>query len=542
MGKWELHTDGEALCRYIDSCVPERTSLYVLAHNAFFDVQACGFFRYFTELGWTLSFIYEAGLSYILTIKSGRRTIKVLSTTNWFQTSLKKLGDLIDLPKLDIDLNEDDYESVKAYCKRDTEIIVKAVEGYLLMLEQNDLGKFGLTRASQSFHAFRHRFMDVSIAVHTNEEIVNLERSAYMGGRTEAFYLGTHHAKDFVSLDINSMYPHIMRTFDLPRELVDYKEDIIETDLDGLLSRYCVVAECEVSTPEPVYAKRMDDKIIFPIGEFTAFLTTPGVKYAYETGQLVRVKRIALYNKANLFSEYIDYFYALRQKYKSEGNTTYEQICKYFMNSLYGKFGQKQPIETKTDVHAPGMYIRHELFDTVTGEMETETILCNKRIIHSGFTESANSFVSIPAHITEYGRFMLWSLIKHAGVDNVLYCDTDSIKMESRYLDRVGDYLDNDELGKLKVEERFNEFTINGCKDYRTENTIKLKGVPKSAETNADGSYSYQSFLSQSSHLRLQTMDSYIIRDVRKVCSRVYTKGVVNYDGTVVPIRLFDFD
>ena len=40
-GKWEYHNDPEKLCEYIESCVPERTALYLLAHNAFFDVQAC---------------------------------------------------------------------------------------------------------------------------------------------------------------------------------------------------------------------------------------------------------------------------------------------------------------------------------------------------------------------------------------------------------------------------------------------------------------------------------------------------------------------
>ncbi len=541
-GKWEFHDNAKALCKYIDSCVPTKTCLYLLAHNAFFDVQACGFFRHFSELGWELSFFYEAGLSYILTLRHGRRSIKVLSTTNWFQSSLAELGKLVDLPKLDIDLDTDDYESVKAYCKRDVEILVRAVDDYLHMLEDNDLGKFGLTRASQSFHAYRHRFMHEHIAVHTNEDIVALERLAYMGGRTEAFFLGTHHATDFVSLDFNSMYPYIMSTFDMPRELVDYKEDIIETDLDSLLSRYCAVAECHISTPEPVYARRMGHKIIFPIGEFTAYLTTPGIKYAYEEGHLIRVKRIALYNKANLFKEYIDYFYGLRQKYKAEGNDIYEQVCKYFMNSLYGKFGQKQPIETSTKVDAPGLYIKHEIFNTVTMEMVTETVLCNRLIVSSGFKEGKHSFVPIPAHITEYGRLMLWKIIKQAGPDNVLYCDTDSIKMEARYLDRVGEHLDNSELGKLKVEERFTEFTIDGCKAYNTENVWKLKGVPKRATKNPDGSYSYQTFLSQCSHLRLQESDAYIIRDTLKRLTGEYTKGIVNPNGSIVPIRLFDFE
>jgi len=94
-GKWKFHESALSLNAHIDSLVLSKTTLYIFAHNAFFDLQASGFFRYFSSDGWRLSFLYDSELTYILTIRKGNRTIKVLSTTNFFTTSLEKLGESI---------------------------------------------------------------------------------------------------------------------------------------------------------------------------------------------------------------------------------------------------------------------------------------------------------------------------------------------------------------------------------------------------------------------------------------------------------------
>jgi hypothetical protein len=158
-GKWESHTKDSDLCKYIDSLAQKKTSLYIFAHNVYFDLQASGFFHYMAEWGWKLKFIYDKALTYILVLKKESYTIKALSTTNWFDFSLQKLGETMNLPKLEIDFDESSYESLLAYCRRDVEIMVYAMRDYLNFLDLHDAGTFGMTKASQAFKCFTHRFM-----------------------------------------------------------------------------------------------------------------------------------------------------------------------------------------------------------------------------------------------------------------------------------------------------------------------------------------------------------------------------------------------
>ncbi|GAH94157.1 unnamed protein product, partial [marine sediment metagenome] len=82
--------------------------------------------------------------------------------------------------------------------------------------------KFSITKASQAFCAYRFRFMDHKIYIHNDVTVQNLERSAYIGGRVECFRLGKIPGKQFVSMDINSMYPFVMKAEKYPYELVSY--------------------------------------------------------------------------------------------------------------------------------------------------------------------------------------------------------------------------------------------------------------------------------------------------------------------------------
>jgi len=415
------------------------------------------------------------------------------------------------------------------------------MESYIALLDEEDLGNFGLTRASQSFNAYRHRFLEATIVIHDDPTVLELEREAYMGGRTEAFFIGQHAGTDFVTLDVNSMYPYIMRTFPMPAELKEYLTDVALTDLEDLLKQFCGVAKVKICTPRQAYAKRFNGKIIFPIGEFTTYLSTPGLQYALDHDDLVAIDELALYRPELLFTEYVDYFYAMRQRYKNEQNAVYSYMVKIFMNSLYGKFGQTLATEEKEYIDAPDQYYRMDIIDTVTGEISTESLLMNTLITAHGKVNGSNSLVPIPSHITEYGRFLLWEIIEQIGIDNVLYCDTDSVKIESRFMDSLSYPIDESMLGALKVESRSKQLTIHGCKDYETENEVKLKGVPKNAENLGNGTYRYDSFQGQATHLRFREQDAYMVRKITKHNLRLYTKGSVNPDGRVVPYRFYDF-
>ncbi len=538
--RWEFWEDAFEMCAYIEDLATVNSPLYLFGHNVFFDLQASDFFYYFTRWKWVLDFVYDKGQTYILVITKGKKTIKCISTTNYFTTSVEGLGEIVGKEKLGIDFEKSSPEELKVYCRRDTEIIKEAIEYYWGFIKEYDLGKFAMTRSSQAFTAYRHRFMKKDIYVHQVEKVVDLERQAYYGGRVEAFHFGECKDGPFITLDINSMYPHIMQSSRMPVKLVDYREDTDLTLLPDILKEHSVVARCRIKTELPLYAIRHNKKIVFPIGEYETFLCTEGVKRALKLGHLLSISEMSIYTNDFLFTAWVDFLYALRLQFKREKQAILEYMCKIMLNSLYGKFGQKFMETDETEEITGSGYWRCDNYDFETGERWIEFKLMNKRIVQKGEKNGKNAFVAIAAHICENGRLMLYDLMDTIGRDKVLYCDTDGVKIRKRDMETVNGLLHHDRLGAIKIEDETNKLIINGAKNYETDKGVKIKGIPKKAEKIGKDTYRYNQFLRQTSHLRLEVDRYFMVKEVVKHSPPKYDKGIVTPTGAVLPF-VFQF-
>ena len=535
--RWKFFISPIAFNRYIESMAERYGFLFLVGHNIFFDLQASGAFDDLTRWGWELEFYYDRGLTYILKCYKGGARLTVLSSTNWFDQSLKSLGEVVGLSKKEVDFDDVDTETLKDYCRRDVEILARAVKYYISFVGDHDLGRLAMTKASQAFTAFRSRFMAEKIYLHDEADVHALERQAYMGGRVECFFIGHCKGGPFVSLDINSMYPYVMSKYRYPTRLVDKtgsRDPVLFLDT---LKRFGVIAECEMDTDEPVYAVRHNKKTVFPVGRFTAYLCSRGLALAIQRGHVVKIKSSAIYRMADLFTPYVDYFYPLKLKYQDQGNAIMTLLTKYMLNSLYGKFGQLEIITVDEPSGTPGEYLREEIFNMVTGRTVVVTKLMNHEIVQYSGGEGETSAAAIAAHITEDARLTLWSLIQDVGRSRVLYCDTDSIKVRRRDLSYITWPLDERELGALKIEAESQTLVIGGSKNYRTESGRKIKGIPKNAVETAPGVFKYASFLGQVAHLRQGTIRGAEVREVTRVLKSPYNKGVVHPSGRVTPLE-----
>lgn len=536
--EWNEWHSSNMLANFIDQCASLEKPLYIFAHNIFFDLQCIEFFRRFTKKGYALGFYYDKGMTYILSIRKKRNNIWLLSTTNYFDTRLENVGKFVGLPKLDIDFEESTESELSIYCRRDVEIIKKAMEFYYKFIIKHDLGKFSLTRASQAFSSYCYRFMYRKIYIHSDETVQKLERDAYMGGRVECFRLGEIKGSDFVLLDYNSMFPYVMKIMDVPVKLINYR---IEPDLrlvNDILKTFCVVAEVDVKTDVPIYALRNDGKTIFPVGDFRCFLCTEGLKEALLRGHVKKVIRLAVYQKDKIFSEYVDFFYGLKRKYKQEKNDIMVKMTKIFLNSLYGKFAQKCPVQIiEQDYTFEGFY-RMETYDLVSHEFEVEYKMFNTKVIERGWVEGDRSFVAISAHITEAARLLLWQLIERVGIDRVLYCDTDSIILHTHNLSRITDLMDDSNLGYLRIDETFKSLTILGLKSYITDTKRVLKGIPKRAVEIEPYLFEYRCFLSQLEHMKKSIEEGVWSYMATRLVQEYYDKGVVNTEGKISPFHI----
>lgn len=535
---WKFWHDSHSLCEYIRDRATPKTALHLYAHNAFFDLQVIGFFETFNRWNWKLEFVYDKGLTFLLVIKKGTSTIKVISTTNFFDYSLQALGENIGLPKIDVDFDTVSDAKLEEYARRDVEIASESLLQYIQFNKKHDTGRFSMTKASQAFSCYRHRFMDKKIFVHGVEFVQELEREAYFGGRTEAFRLGKITGGPFRFYDVNSMYPYVMQKYNYPCLLMEYEEQVNYDRFLNHLNTGCVIAEVSLDTDEPVYAKRINDRVCFPVGRFDTHLCTGALRYAVIHKHLVKVKRYAAYEPGDIFSSYVNYWYPLKAQYKRENNKIYTTLVKLFLNSLYGKFGEKRPIEEWREAPDGATNYRQHVCDLNTGREWIETTLFGVTIVNTGEQEGSRSFPGIAAHVTEYARLYLWEIMKNAGMEKILYCDTDSLAISVRDSNSfLNSHIGND-IGQLSIDKQGKTFEINGAKDYTLDSFRKLKGVPKNAIRLSGNTFQYDQFLGMVSHLRLGDTQGVITRKVIKKISGQYLKGNVAKDGKITPYVL----
>jgi len=446
------------------------------------------------------------------------------------------------MEKMELPSRDATNEDWERYNMNDVEILKRLFLSYVRFLIEEDLGAMQKTIPSQAFHAFRHRFMKHKIYIHNNEDALFYERESYYGGRNEVFKIGKTDGKIYI-LDVNSMYPYVMRDNYFPTRLVKVRKKVKKYELKEWLNHYCAIAYVRVRTDEPVYPKRLRGKLLFPVGSFDTVLCTPELKYAFEHDHIDKVFTVCLYQKGKIFEDYVNFFYEKRLEYKRAGNKAYDTICKLFLNSLYGKFGQRGKVWRIVDYPLidDGVFEWFE-YDTSKGEMSKYRKVGNVVMKLVDEEETWDSFPAISAHVTAYARMHLWSMIKTAGRNNVLYCDTDSLfTNEEGYQNLLNaNLVDNAKLGFLKLEKEANGIEIRGCKDYKLDTgEEKIKGVRKNAERIDENTFRQEEIKGFMYSAKMRKINTVFVELRTKVLRRVYDKGIVKPDGVVVPFRLF---
>jgi DNA polymerase type B, organellar and viral len=514
-----------------------KTKLYLFCHNTSFDLPVLDVFNRMPQRGFTIrSAIIDAPPTVIRLCRESV-TIVILDTLNFWRMPLSYLGESIGLAKLDMPDNNDLTIEWDTYAKRDVEIIRASCLKWFGYLEKNDLGSFSNTLAGQSMRTYRHKFMKHKIFIDNNERSLKLTREGYYGGRVECFYIGALQ-QQVHALDVNSMYPAVMWENEFPIKLLSHTFYATVADIRLWLIRYAVCARVILRTSEPFAPIRRDGKLIFPTGTFSCILSSPELAYALTHAEILEVIEVAVFERALIFREYMQWGTDKKAKAKIDGDFVEEFNVKKHVNSFYGKWGQ-----------SGGKWQEEENVHDLSARKWVDYDVHTKKVTHyrqlGGLVqhkdeeeESRDSFPAIAAHVTAYARIKLWRLINEAGIENVYYCDTDCVLTNSVGRERLSQYIHAHYLGNIKVAGTYDEITQWGAKDYLWDTKAKHKGVKKKAEWLEPNVVRQQQWSGLKGIVSSGRLDAPTTKTIVKHLHRVYDKGVVCPDGRVTPHHL----
>uniref|UniRef100_A0A5K1CAA5 DNA-directed DNA polymerase n=1 Tax=Nymphaea colorata TaxID=210225 RepID=A0A5K1CAA5_9MAGN len=347
-----------------------------------------------------------------------------------------------------------------------------------------------MTLSSLALKIFRQNYFDdetfhIHIPTRNQDTFI---RHGYYGGHVDVY---KPYGENLYYYDVNSLYPHIMKSYPMPCGIPVWKDNLERVGLDslfGFIEAY-VICPTNISRPFLPY-KDQSGTLLFPTGKFIGVFYSEELKFARDLGYHVIPLRGYLFEKkSSPFEGLISNLYESILEAKKSDDEAMTYIYKILMNSIYSRFGMN-PESTVTEICNQKKYEELMKMDNFqSAEKLTDHYYMVNYISNSSFADDDDwkapkiSAVQLAAAITACARIHMYPYISRP---DCYYTDTDSIVLGSPLPD---DLISSIELGKFKLEYHVQRGIFLAPKSYMLDieddrQIIKHKGPAKDFVTS----------------------------------------------------------
>lgn len=423
--------------------------------------------------------ISDEGLYYAIEVifyKKGKNIKKVTfyDSMKLLPMSVEKIANSFHLPikkgKIDYDAHNDlPYgspmtEEEKEYIINDVQIVAHAINYFQSQgLDRITIGSCAMAEYKKLIgqRAFDRYFP----VLHHHDDI----KQSYRGGFT---YVNPKFAEKTVGngvvLDVNSLFPWVMRTKLLPHGTPIFYKGKYEPD--ELYPLYTQMFKCEFELKPgkipTIQNRRFGSEYITSSNDEQMTLCLNSVDLElflenYDVYNPIWLRGWKFMGSTGLFDEYVDKWSDAKIKARKEENWGLYMIAKLFLNSLYGKFGTSRERRSKIP-YMDGNVVAYK----DTDPEQTDGV-----------------YVAMASFITSYAREKTIRAAQQicddyeAGRSKIQFCyaDTDSLHCVSEdHSLPEGLHIDPYELGAWKYESRFDRAKFLRAKCYIENSTGKV--------------------------------------------------------------------
>jgi len=352
-------------------------------------------------------------------------------------------------------------------------------------------------------------------------------RDSFFGGRTEVFsqYFDAYVMGEKLGKNVNinyadicSLYPTVMYYDWLPTGKTHNYKNLTPPEVLGILnSGKMGIVKCNLVPPKdllhPVCAAKKNGKLMFDLIPDIYTITSVELLKAVEKGyQITKVYSALIFESRtnNMFKEYIKVFLKIKTEASGlEDGQTKEELIKEYkdtydidldpekimknpgrrfiaklcLNSLWGKFGQRNDFTNHKIISQDPLNILKEIYNPNIDIVDYDSEIIEDKV-HISYTQNyptqdISTSIVTALFITANARLRLYDLFEKVG-NKLLYADTDSIiyyhiegeEDPIKLGSRLGDL--TDEIGggaKGKI------FASTGPKSYSLQTTKPEKDI-----------------------------------------------------------------
>lgn len=475
--QWGSFVDVGSLWEWVTAHCGHRARTVLVAHNLAYDMRIADAFTELPRLGWEfVAGRVDDGQAWFVW-RNGDRTLACVDSTSWVPVSLARLGQAVDVRKLDLPDEEDSTEAWFARCTRDVEILADVWRRLMAWVESDDLGNWKLSGAGQSWAAYRHRFMSHKLLVHEDDDARAAERAASHTGRCEAWQHGKLTAGPYTEWDFHCAYATIGRDCLVPIKLAgELVRPNLVTVLTASLER-AVLCEVEIETSVPVVPFRDDDGIRWPTGVFRTTLWSNELDVALAHGADVRVLRAWVYRRAPALRDFCAWVLTGLDGSRGVVDPVVVLALKHWSRALIGRTAARWSRWETCGSRETVDVSLGKVHDVSAGEVYQLMQLGTQLIRQVGAPDNPHAMGAILSWVMAESRCRLWAVMTSAGLSNVVYCDTDSVIVNPEGSER----LRTAAFPGLRVKGEWRDIEIRGPRQIIPGARLRAAGVPVGA-------------------------------------------------------------
>ncbi|HEY1198765.1 MAG TPA: hypothetical protein VGG32_08585 [Thermoplasmata archaeon] len=484
---YRYHRTPDELWDYVESVTRRRRRCVVVAHNLAYDLRIARAFHDLPRRGWSLASMGLHDRSLTVTFRREDRSLVFVDSRSWWPTSVEGLGLLQGLPKLDLPGFDEPDEVWRRRCQRDVEILASAVLTLLRWLEDRDLGNWQRTGAGLAWSNWRHAHYTHEVICHGDAELQGFEESSTYTGRCEAWRWGEIKGGPFIEWDLPLAYARVCLDTELPVRLGRHvTSPPIGYVLPPRPGRRCLV-RARVHQTEPVLPTHYRDRTIWPVGTIEGWWWDLELAEALAEGAQVTPIEAWTYPAEPALADWARWVVDTVDGRDPDVSPVCRLAVKHWSRALIGRFSSRyrdwQPF-------APS--IRDTVETAAWIDLDEQTkgwrlTLGRETFLAMGETYGMDAFPAVQAVVMAEARRRLWRIMRAAGLEHVVYVDTDSAITDRIGSARLRYLVDHGELWGLRAKRHWTDLTVVGPRQLVLDDLPRFAGIPYGARRRANG-------------------------------------------------------
>lgn len=483
------HTEPAAMWAAIADFARVDARTVVVAHNIAYDLRISAGLDWLTANGWTVDRPTFTAETVSLEAVNGRRRLVLVDSLSLFPTGLARIGELVGIPKPALP-DEDDSDAAWWHrCETDVRVLATAYMAVVDWLRRGDLGGWARTGAGIGWHTLLRRHLTERVLVHAQPETREVEAKSMYAGRAEVWRHGRLSGGPWWEWDYEMAYGRVMATSSLPAALLG---EVRGVSLDAMLSRQGTLAhlvEAEVTQAVPVLPWRDATGICWPVGTLEGWWWAGELELARRHGATVRVRRALRYRASPWLASWATWAMDLVRDTSTPEARVIGLAAKAWTRSVPGRTAMSYKAwELAGDAWVPGVGYM-PLLDFDTGARGAALTLGARRWEAWRSEWWGQALPQVLSAVMSETRVRLWEAMTTAGLDHVVYCDTDALIVDGAGNDRLAAAVAAGELPGLRV--KGHHLALEPMAPQLIEGTTyrRLAGIPRGARRTGDNTY-----------------------------------------------------